>query len=165
MIHLLSMFSDGLAHVRKRTNTQIAIVQDLAQTVQDQMRSKNIQDQGGVLERTITSENKRQTDRLNKELRLLSPKRQIRRVFPVLFLALIFLTLYNVGKKECWIVNENFFVRNLFFFLSFICAGLGVYFLKNIAWAVIDIKQELATSNNQGKEKSEALSPIEEDKK
>ena len=100
MIHLLSMFSDGLAHVRKRTTTQIAIVQDLAKTVKEQMQVKNIQDQGGVLEKSITLQNKRQTDRLNKELRLLSPKRQIRRVFPVLFLSLMLLTLYNVSKNE-----------------------------------------------------------------
>ena len=93
---------------------------------------------------TIASEYKKQTAKLNTELHLLSPKRQIRRIFPTLFLALIFLILYHVSKNECWFVKENFFIRNLFFILSFISAAFGVYFLKNVAWTVIDVKQELA---------------------
>ncbi len=158
------MFSDGLAHVKRRTETQMAIIEDLAKTVKEQMNSKNFED-GGVLQKSIDSANNKQTAKLNKQLHLLSPKRQISKIFPTLFLALVFLTLYHVGKNECWFINTNFFMRNLFFFMSFICAAFGVFFLKNITWAVIDIKQELAASNNQGKEKTEALSPIiEEDK-
>ena len=153
------MFSDGLAHVTNRTNTKISQIDELARKQMEQKGAK-MHD----LVKDIDKQYDKQRAGLKKELNLLSPKRQIRRIFPTLFLALIFLTLYHISKNQCWFTDQNFFIRNLFFILSFISAIVGVVFLKNVAWAVIDVKQELAANNNQGKEKVEKLSPIDKEK-
>lgn len=153
------MFSDGLAHVTNRTNTKILQIDELARKQMEQKGTK-MHD----LVKDIDKQYNKQRAGLKKELNLLSPKRQIRRIFPTLFLALIFLTLYHISKNQCWFTDQNFFIRNLFFILSFISATIGVVFLKNVAWAVIDVKQELAANNNQGKEKVEKLSPIDKEK-
>src|SRR5690349_3207829 len=130
------MFSDGLAHVTNRTNTKISQIDELARKQMEQKGAK-MHD----LVKDIDKQYDKQRAGLKKELNLLSPKRQIRRIFPTLFLALIFLTLYHISKNQCWFTDQNFFIRNLFFILSFISAIVGVVFLKNVAWAVIDVKQ------------------------
>lgn len=46
----------------------------------------------------------------------------------------------------------------ILFLLSFICAGIGVIFLKCIAWTVIDIKELIA---QQDKEKTVEVKKVE----
>lgn len=155
MIHLLSMFGDALAHLKRRADIEVSQMDEL---VKSQVQQDGVQIQE-LISRS-TSLYKDREKKLKRQKNILDPKRQIKRVFPTLFLSLIFLALYSVADSKEWFKEEGYndIICIVLFSLSFICAGIGVIFLKCIAWTVIDIKELLA---QQDKEKTVEVKKVE----
>lgn len=142
IIHLLSMFSDGAAHVRKKSSTELNQVnQLLKEQINDNSKEHEIQN-------IIKNSNKFYDER-SKKLKfrqcILDPKRQIKKVFPTLFASLIVIALYKPCEQNLWGGNYNYIILLLIFLISLALVVSGVVFLKNIVWVVIDIKEELAS--------------------
>ena len=76
-------------------------------------------------------------------LALLDPKIQIARIFPSLFVSLIFIMLYRIVDRNP-AGTIDWFYSKILLLMSFVCSGIGVLLLKRVAWAVIDVKREIA---------------------
>ncbi len=140
------MFSDAIAHIKLRAEIELQQI--------DELVKKQIQEQGVQMQEVMKRSDALYDERkkkLNYQQEMLDPKRQIKRVFPILFFALVFLVLYLIAEKYIWFEVYNIYALVVLLFLSVGCAVTGVIFLKCITWTVIDIKAQLA----QDKEKSE----------
>jgi len=141
------MFSDALAHIKLRADIELKQI--------DELVKKQIQEDGVQMQELMKKSDKLYADRKKKlkyQQNMLDPKRQIKRVFPILFLSLVFLVLYLVAEKNVWLGAEhNYIILIILMLLSVGCAVTGIIFLKCITWTVIDIKAQLA----QDKEKTE----------
>ena len=144
IIYLLSVNSDGIVIVREKANEE---KRQLEEILRGQMNSGNLFD--GIIEesnKAIKKTNKNITRKSN----LLNPKWQILRIFLSLFFALAFLMLHILVKdKDCFMYNSS---RHLSIFLliaSFVCELGGILILRQVAWAVIETKEEVAKKNRE----------------
>lgn len=141
IIHLLSMFSDATAHIKKRHKIQLSQMDEL---FRKQVQEAHTEQMSTLMQKSQAVYNKRENEYKTQQ-NVLNPKRQISRIFPVLFISLIFIAIYQlIHNSQSIEENVKILLSGISLLLSLMCAVAGVSFLKTIAWTVIDIKQELA---------------------
>lgn len=81
------------------------------------------------------------------------PKGQIKRIFPTFLASLLFIIFYHIiiTLTECQ-ENKLIWLQICSLVISFGFASLGVIFLRNVAWTVIEVKNELAKNSETKKE-------------
>lgn len=153
IIHLLSVFSDGIAVVRRKYEEE--------QNQITKLIKEDINQEGANVGEVVDKNNnllKQKREENTRKLNLLEPKRQIKRIFPALFFSLFIMAIYTL-------VYEHYTINGVFqghkisililwglFLSSLALSILGVYFLQNVTWAVIEVKQEIADDNEKRKE-------------
>jgi hypothetical protein len=155
MIHLLSMFSETSSVIKRKAESEVLQIDELlkAQIQADGAQVQKLMKEGDSLYKARAKKLKRQEN-------VLSPKRQIRRVFPVLFFALVFVVLYTAAVNNCWGGEKyNEAIEWILLCLSLLCSTFGVVFLKIIAWTVIEIKEQVAHDKEKSLQRVEK--PIE----
>jgi cell division protein FtsB len=152
IIHLLSVFSDGIAVVRRRYQEEEKQMNTLLKNEIQEMKTD-----GTEISEAINTTNasfvKRKKNNKAK-LQLLDPKRQIMRIFPVLFFSLAFIMIYKTAECKQWCNNIGL---SLLLICSIILSVVGVWFLRNVAWAVIDVKQDMARDKEMNSQRSERI--------
>lgn len=153
LIHLLSVFSDGVA-VKKRRWEEYSAQSNLLLRAAVQAATENIR----ILTTKSNSEfDKRKSD-YEKDVRLLNPKTQIKYIFPLFFYSILCMIahflIFDIDKKD--------FCTNTVLLLNIICccliaismifAACGVLRLFRVAIAIIDVKQEIAAINEEEKQ-------------
>jgi hypothetical protein len=142
IIYLLSVNSDGIVIVRDKANEE---KKQLEEILREQMNSGNAFD--GIIEesnRSLTKTNKNITRKSN----LLNPKRQILRIFLSLFLALVFLMFWML-LKDSLIFNYSKTLSIIFLLSSFAFEIIGILILRQVTWAVIETKEEVAQKTRE----------------
>lgn len=157
LIHLLSVFSAGVAVkqrrweeyenqsnrlVREEINVPGANVSQLIKQNSDDFQKRKLEN--------------------DKQLALLDPKQQIRAIFPTFFYSLVLImltrvlcdnTTYHILKTlPKWCEYTHTIILLALYLGSFIFAVKGVYGLKNVVWAIIDVKQEIAKEEEKEKQ-------------
>lgn len=146
IIHLLSVFSDGIAVVRRKFEEE---ERQMSKLIKEELKADDADIKNLVSTNSAAFKDKQEKNKC--QLQLLEPKRQIKRIFPTLFLSLLFMMIFslvNAHKESLLENNLDLGDTNLhliiLFSASLICSFLGVLFLKQVAWAVIEVKQEIA---------------------
>lgn len=139
IVYLLSIYSDGIAIARQNATERINTLGDL---LKGQI---NEEGQSPDVSKIIESSNEKLRDakkESKRKLNLLNPKRQIYRIFSPLTLALFFIMLDKLFKDENVGCSNNILSVTLLF-LSATCFIIGIFILKQVAWVVIDTKEEI----------------------
>jgi len=133
-VYLLSMFSEGVATIRRRAETErneiAAILRD-AIPIGASINPKIVASSSKKL-MAIESRN-------NRRIKLLTPTRQILRIFVTLFLSLLFIMIYKLLKDHT-INLYNRIGAVVLLSLSVICFVIGILVLWQVARAVIETK-------------------------
>ncbi|WP_286706409.1 hypothetical protein [Flavobacterium sp. 38-13] len=140
IIHLLSMFSEASSHIKRKADIELQQINEL---VKSQVQAEGAEIQKLMKESEVLYKNRAKT--LKRQENILSPKRQISRIFPILFSSLIFVALYIAAEEYCWGgADYNLLIEMSLFITSLVLSTIGVVCLKIIAWTVIEIKEQLA---------------------
>lgn len=138
IVYMLSVFGDGIAIISRKAKEEEYQITNLLRVQADsqgQLDAKIIKRSSKLLQDS-EKENKR---RLN----LLTPHRQIVRVFCPLILALVLIMFDMVVKDPYFNMYNHTFSVGLIG-LSFISFGIGILWLKQVAWTIIDTKRVIS---------------------
>lgn len=160
LIHLLSVFSDGTA-IKTRRFDEFKKKSELLMKEKINSAENDLAE----LVKEDTSAFEKRKDENNKQLALLDPKEQIRKIFPVFFYSLvliIFNRLLSDSAVKDWIESWKDvattityqFLRGGVFIWSLYFAIKGVIVLQRVVWGIIDVKQEIAKEAEREKEQS-----------
>lgn len=150
------MFSDGTAAASKKFKEE------------EKQMTKLIKEQIGADGANVAELIKENSDFFNKNkeenkrlLQLLAPKRQILRIFPILFLAIAAMMVFTlVIDHRNYLLQKEESVKYCdlvlwgLFLISITCSFLGILFLKQVAWAVIDVREQMAKDKEREKRRS-----------
>lgn len=153
---LISIFVESIQKSRIIYEQQIKTFDVLTEAAS--IKSLNLEDAKAL--KFSLKQTKKQKEKAQKELNLLNPKRQIRRVFLPLILSLVFIGIYYYEHtKYCDFVNP--FVSNLIYWLiiSAICFLYSLFVLRQILETVIEAKQNVL------KEKTDVVLQEDEESK
>lgn len=144
IIYLLSIFNEGLAYLKEESETEL---QQL-----DKIVKEHLQTEGIIIHKIINDFDliyKKHELKLADQKNLLNPKRQIKRIFSVLFIALSFLLVYQLADKQQWLEAYNALLLAFLFSLSITASLTGLFFLKKVAWVIIDVRKKLGKVKNK----------------
>ena len=137
MVYLLNVYSDGIVMVRKNATEELRQFKAILSSQlidSEQLTTKLI--------RKSTSTLKRAESDSERKINLLTPKRQINRIFSSLFAALFFVMLYMLSKDES-IVTYKHYLSVILLSLSLVCFLCGILILRQVAWISIETKEEI----------------------
>ena len=135
--YLLSVFSDGIAVVKQKAEVERAQIHSIIistatkKTMDSQLIKKSLR----AFEKT--------DNKTSKNLNLLNPQRQIKRIFGTLLVSLFFVMIAALCN------DKSLFTFNKIVSVSLIAASVltfatGLMILKQITWATIRTKQDMA---------------------
>lgn len=136
IVYLLSVFSEGITIIRRKTNEEKSQILNLLK-MQVQSASFNSRDLDAS-NKALKGLDLNNGNRTN----LLNPKKQIVRIFTPLFLALVFIMIVKLINTISWDYKE--YISYTLVFLSLICFGLGMNYIKQVAWVIIETKEDIA---------------------
>lgn len=131
IVYLLSVFSDGVAIIKRRSKEETNQIGELL------LSQINVNFPDGFDLKVVDQSNKalKRTKKMNAvRLNLLDPKRQIYRIFSTLFMSLFCIMLYKTCDPFTW-MGYTLVASSL------ICFVVGLLILKQVTWAVINIKE------------------------
>lgn len=159
LINLLSIFSDGVA-VKKRKLKEFET--QTAKLLKDQINEEGANVPALVNENSTVFRERAVS--IQTQLDLLDPKKQVLYIFPLFFLSLLLIIVNQlvVDKKNMeWLFqNCPFWLSTGLILLSIVCAFFGVKRLKNVFWAIIEVKQEIAEEQEKEKSKLDNVTPV-----
>jgi hypothetical protein len=163
LINLLSIFSEGAA-VKKRKLTEFE--SQTANILREQINA------AGANIAELVKENgdvfKQKAEESTKQLELLDPKKQIIAIFPTFFYSLVLILIFQLALDDTIAKHFNDDVVRVTKLVTFVgsiyFAVKGVEILKNVTWAVIDVKKEMAEQIEKESPKSEKIEPPKEEK-
>ena len=140
--YLLSMASEGMAIIRRDNEIREKEIQDLITKLTHV----------GTFDKENLNKELRRLNRTERDgafrIRLLTPHRQIYRVFSSLFGALLFIMVDDLIKDHHFCSLYNHVLSIILISLSIICFIVGMLILRQVAWAVIRVKQMLAENKS-----------------
>lgn len=143
IVALLSVFSDGVGVMREKINAK---TQGIARLLHDQTKGGGHFDNDQVNKSTkALTEAQGENQTIGN---LLNPKRQIKRVFIPLIGSLFFIMLSKLNEASLVITYRDW-VYIVLLSLSFVCTVLSILVLKQIAWKVIETKDEISRREKQ----------------
>lgn len=148
MLFLLSIFSHGIAIVKRKAEEEDQQIQKLL-TSQLQNNGSNV-DLITKSSQTLTKNKKKNADKIN----LLNPKRQIIRVYAWLFSSLACVMADMLLKDKSFKLYNHYVCMGLMFG-SFILLVVSLLILLQVGWEIIDTKAMIAeeeTAVKLGKE-------------
>jgi len=155
IFYLLSVNTDGIGIVREKAIEESNQLNEIINN-QENQKNKN-KETGYVFDNIIKESNKalkKVNNRIKRKSNLLTPKRQIYRIFSSLFCAILFL-MCRMLAKESIIFPNNHTLCVTFLILSFASTITSILILRQITWVVIETKEEVAKKGRE-QEKSSA---------
>ena len=144
IVYLLSVFSDGLALIEKRATIENNQIGELLKAQMGKMASFD----PAIVDKSNKALKKNETDNARR-IELLTPERQIIRIFGTLFFALLCLMCSFLVKNVNLELSKNWYYIGLLI-LSFLSFIIGLFVLKQVAWAVIETKKLVARESVEG---------------
>lgn len=135
---LISIFIEAIEMARIKHEQQLKTINSLTR--------ENINNPDKDIEKEMKSslkELKKEKTKTQRELNLLSPKRQIKRVFIPLVLSLIFISLFYFEQTPYCPIENKFYSKLTWLIASGFLFAYCLYVLWQILYMVIDAKQAL----------------------
>lgn len=141
IVFMLGIFTEGIPIVSRRSEEESRQIRKLLG-----LSFSNQKTNSKILEKSI-KQLKKVESKNSRRIKLLTPGRQIYRIFSSLLLALLLMMCYHVVKDVSFDIYNHWLAVSLLIgsFISFILGGL---ILRQIAWAVIDTKQIIAAEKS-----------------
>lgn len=133
-VYLLSIFSKGIAIIKAKGEIEQKQIREL---IRDNLTV------GNVNSKTISKSNKalkKAENRSDRRVRLLTPTRQIFRIFSSLFFSLLFVMIYKVVKDRETFKMYDHTTCVMLLISSLALFIVGILILRQVVWAAIRTK-------------------------
>ncbi|QYJ67729.1 hypothetical protein [Flavobacterium litorale] len=138
---LISIFIESIEKSRAKNEQQLKTIESLYADLYKNREERDMEEEM----KKILKKNKTHKKQIMKELNLLNPRRQIKRVFIPLILSIIFIAIYYFARtKYCNLENSNLsLLKILVLAISGVCFAYCLFVLWQILNMVIEAKQAL----------------------
>jgi hypothetical protein len=150
---LIGVFADGIDFHRKKKVDKVRHLMDLMQDSHDKIKGQP-KEKANHLRQSIKRHDE-QKSTLQKEINLLSPKRQVIRVFGSLILSLLFIVVYDILVIYHF-PNGFLTIKSGVLLISLLSFTYSLYCLWQIFCIIIDLKH-IDLAETLGKHKKEAI--------
>ncbi|WP_017496140.1 hypothetical protein [Flavobacterium sp. WG21] len=156
---LISIFIDAIEKARIKNEHELETIKSY---YNDLYLKKGVDDIEKEM-KDIIKKNEKRKKQVIRELNLLNPKRQIKRVFIPLILSLVFISVYYFARTNYCQLDLPFVIilKCLAIIISGICFGYSLFALWQILNMVIEAKQILIKDKNDKVLKQETEVEVE----